>query len=40
MNVDKESGRLLATLKTDSPSPATNIPILVNIIREALQPLC
>lgn len=40
MNVDTSSGRLVATLKTDSPAAATNVPIVSNMIKAALQPLC
>jgi hypothetical protein len=40
MNVDTQSGRLAATLKSDSPNASSNVSILVGMIKQALQPLC
>jgi len=40
MNVDTTSGRLVATLKTDSAQAATNVPLLQQLITKALQPIC
>ncbi len=40
MNVDTQSGRLVATLKTDSAQAQTNIPLLQTLITKALQPIC
>ena len=40
MNVDASTGRLVATIKTDSPNAAANIPQLQSIITKALQPIC